>query len=72
MAAADQLGFLQNCRISETAIEIESPICFHVQNFEYGINLAGCFMCSIGLSITNPIWPPGTRKCNRYPSSSDT
>ena len=39
-----------------------------MQIFEYGIYLAWCFTCSIGL----PIWPPGTRKCNRYPSSIDT
>ena len=39
-----------------------------MQIFEYEIYLACCFTCSIGL----PIWPTGTRKCNRYPSSIDT
>ena len=39
-----------------------------MQIFEYGIYLAWCFTYSIGL----PIWPHGTRKCNRYPSSIDT
>ena len=29
-------------------------------------------MCSIGLSTINPIWPHGTRKCNRLYVAGDS